>query len=91
MVIVRSVSKNAEDRKFPISVMNTNDSGNCDQGIDGIVRVYQEKHTGSRRYYTQGYYPSLVWNTSYINPGYCHCSSLYLPISRFIFYILLYR
>ena len=35
--------------------------------------------------------PSLIWHTRQINPGYYHFSLLYLPISGFLFSILLYR
>ena len=35
--------------------------------------------------------PSLVWHTRKIDTGYRHFYLLYLPISIFIFYILLYR
>ena len=35
--------------------------------------------------------PSLVWHTRQLNPGYCHCYLLYLPISISLFSILLYR
>ena len=34
--------------------------------------------------------PSLVWHMKQLNPGYCRCYILYLPISRFIFSVLLY-
>ena len=35
--------------------------------------------------------PSLVWHTRHLNPRYYRCSLLYLPISNFLFSIIIYR
>ena len=47
--------------------------------------------TGSRKHFTLKSHPSLVWHKRQLNPGYRYLSLLYLPISLFIFSILLYR